>query len=87
MHEHQSIPTDVTLSKVSDLCFIMEVYENFLEKYFKVDLFERNEECVKINVAEKYYKIEWSELRCNISTLNIFLQLVWAHISSFPLNT
>ena len=40
LQEHQTILTNVTLSKVSDLGFIMVIYEKYFLKYFQV--FERN---------------------------------------------
>ena len=56
LQENQTIPTNATLSKVSDFDFIMVIYENLFFYYFQV--FERNEEiCIKTNIAEKYYKI------------------------------
>ena len=50
LQEHQTILTNVTLSKVSDCSFIMVIFEKFFKKYFQV--FERNEEiCIKTNIA------------------------------------
>ena len=63
MQEHQTIPTNATVSKDSDkisISVIMAAYEIFFS-FFKVNL--RNQEIVyQHNITEKYYKISRSEL-------------------------
>ena len=64
MQEHQTIPTNATVSKDSDkisISVIMAVYEIIFFFMFQVNL--RNQEIVyQHNVTEKYYKIGRSEL-------------------------
>ena len=65
MQEHQTIPTNATVSKDSDtisISVIMAVYEIIFIFIFQVNL--RNQEIVyQNNITEKYYKIGRSELR------------------------
>ena len=64
LQEHQTIPTNVTVSNDSDtisISVIMAVYEIFFFFFFQVNL--RNQEIVyQHNITEKYYKIGRSEL-------------------------
>ena len=68
MQEHQTIPTNATVSKDSDkisISVIMAVYEIIFFFILQVNL--RNQEIVyQHNITEKYYKIGRSELPWDI---------------------
>ena len=68
MQEHQTIPTNATVSKDSDkisFSVIMAVYEIIFFFIFQVNL--RNQEIVyQHNNTEKYYKVGRSELCSDI---------------------
>ena len=65
LQEHQTIPTNATLFKVSTI----EIQWRSMRKLDFWE-FERNQEmCVKTNIAENYFKIRWSKLHWNFSTI------------------
>ena len=61
LQEHQSILTNATVSKDSEIGILMVVYENFF--FYKFQVYQRFKEIVfQNNIAVKYYEIWRSEL-------------------------
>ena len=68
LREHQWILTNAAVSKNSDFGFIMVVYEKIffhILKYLK----EMKKYVSKLILNKIYFKIGWSELRWNFSTI------------------